>query len=448
MLKKSLFMGVAAAALFMSLGMSSTLSSSAIAGDLKTDVQSDFKYLENLYHWFHTNAELSFQEKNTSARLAKELRVLNIDVTEGVGGYGVVGVIKNGPGLTLMIRADMDGLPIEELTGLPYASKNTGLSDDGKILPVMHGCGHDVHITSLVGTARQMMARLDEWSGTLVLIGQPAEERIGGARAMLADGLFERFPLPDYNLALHVEPGVAGTAKFMAGYSLANVDSVDILVRGISGHGSAPHVTKDPIVIASQIVMALQTIVSRELNPRETGVVTVGSFHGGLKHNIIGEEVKMQLTVRSYTDEARKILKDGIKRIAENMGRVAGLPDDLLPVVTFLENESTPSNYNDPEMVARVRATVGKELGIENIRQSEPSMAGEDFAYFGRTKHDIPSMTYGIGGIGDAQRARHAAAGTKVPGNHSSYFAPDADGTLQTGVRSLTAAALDILAKK
>lgn len=443
MIKKSLFMGVAAAALLMS--------SSASAGDLKTDVQADYKNLESLYKWFHANAELSFQEVNTAARMAKELRALGIDVTEKVGGTGIVGVVKNGDGPTLLMRADMDGLPIEELTGRDYASKGFGKSDDGKDMPTMHGCGHDVHMTTLIGAAKQLMARRNEWAGTIVFIGQPAEERGGGARDMLADGLFERFPVPDYNLALHVGPSPAGHINYTPGWSSANVDSVNIQVRGISGHGSAPHVTKDPIVIAAQIVTALQTLVSRELSPRDPGVVTVGSIHGGLKHNIIGEEVKMQLTVRSYSDEARKTLLDGIERISWNMGRVAGLPDDLLPVVTYEGNgkgEGTPSSYNDLALTDKVIKSIAKHVDAENIKKREPGMGGEDFSRFGRTKHKIPSLQFSLGGISEAQRAKYTAEGKRVPGNHSSYFAPDPDITLQTGVLTLTQATLDILAKK
>jgi hippurate hydrolase len=436
--KKSLFMGVAAAAMLMS--------SSVMAGDLKSDVQADYKNLESLYKWFHANVELSFQEKNTSARLAKELRDLGIDVTEGVGGYGVVGVVKNGAGPTLMIRADMDGLPIEELTGRPYASKQVGKSDDGKDVPVMHGCGHDVHMTSLVGAAKQLMARKQEWSGTIVFIGQPAEERVGGAQAMLEDGLFTRFPTPDYNLALHVGPNPAGEVHYSSGFALANVDSVDITVHGISGHGSMPHLTKDPVVISAYIVTALQTIVAREISPRDPGVITVGSIHGGLKHNIISESAHMQLTVRSYTEETRKILKDGIKRVAENMGRVMGVPDDKLPTVKF--SESTPATYNDPAFTATVVKFITDELGADKIKIAEPSMGAEDFSYFSRTKEKIPSFIYWLGGISDEQRKSYTDQGKMVPGNHSSYFAPDPNGTLQAGVRSLTAAALNLLAKK
>jgi hippurate hydrolase len=442
MITKSLLRGVAAAALLMS--------SSVMAGDLKTDVQADYKNLEKLYQWFHANAELSFQEVNTAKRMAQELRALGVDVTEGVGGTGIVGVVKNGAGPTLLMRADMDGLPIEELTGRSYASKGIGKSDDGKDVPTMHGCGHDVHMTTLIGAAKQLMARRDEWSGTIVFIGQPAEERGGGARDMLADGLFERFPVPDYNLALHVGPGPAGHINYTPGWSSANVDSVNILVRGISGHGSAPHVTKDPIVIGAMIVNALQTLVSREISPRDPGVVTVGSFHGGLKHNIIGEEVKMQLTVRSYSDEVRKTLLDGIERISWNMGRVAGLPEDLLPVVTYDGNgkgEGTPSSYNDLDLTDRVMKSIGKHVDAKNIVKRDPTMGGEDFSRFGRTEHKIPSLQFSLGGIGEAQIAKYKAAGKRVPANHSSYFAPDPDVTLQIGVLTLTQAALDILKK-
>ena len=299
---------------------------------LKAAVQKDYAYLESLYKHCHRNPELSFYEKETAARMAAELRQIGFEVTEGVGGYGVVGVLRNGEGPTVLVRADMDALPIEEATGLPYASEVTTKDEAGMEVGVMHACGHDVHMTVWTGTARQLAERKDEWSGTLLFIGQPAEERAGGAKAMLNDGLYERFPVPDHALALHVSANLeAGTVGYCPEYALANVDMMDITVYGRGGHGAYPHTTIDPVTLASRMVVALQTVVSREISPLEPAVVTVGAIHGGTKGNVIPDQVELQLTLRSYTDEVRQAVIDKIKRICNGVAMSAGLPEDTIP---------------------------------------------------------------------------------------------------------------------
>ncbi|MBC8245773.1 MAG: amidohydrolase, partial [Verrucomicrobia bacterium] len=353
-------------------------------------VAAELPSLVSLYKHFHANPELSFMEAETAKRMAAELRDAGLTVTTGVGGHGLVGVLKNGDGPTLLIRADMDGLPVREETGLPHASKKQMTDDSGNTVHTMHACGHDVHMTSFIGTARLLGQLRDAWSGTLVMIGQPAEERGAGARAMLADGLYERFPVPDYCIGLHVASDQpAGTIGHNSGYVYANVDSVDITVRGQGGHGSQPQASKDPIVLASQIVIALQTIVSREVHPREPAVVTVGSIHGGTKHNIIPNEVKLQLTIRSYTDKVRNQILAAIKRISLGTAQAAGLAREQMPIVT-VKDEFTPSAYNDPALAKRVTDAMADWLGRGVLIQRQPTMGGEDFGMYGRTKHKVP----------------------------------------------------------
>ncbi len=411
---------------------------------LKDAVAADLSYLHDLYIELHRNPELSYHEEKSSARLAAELRDLGFEVTEKVGGFGIVGVLENGPGPTVLIRADMDALPVKELTGLDYASLVTTLNDDGLEVPVMHACGHDIHMTVFVGTARRLVAMKDQWAGTLVMIGQPAEERGAGARAMLEDGLFERFPRPDYNIALHTSSFLpAGMVGIPPGWAFANVDSVDITVRGIGGHGSTPHMTKDPIVLAAQIILSLQTIVSREISPQEPAVVTVGSIHGGLKHNIISDEVKLQITVRSYSDEVRAKLLAAIERIAVNAGRVAGLPEDLLPIYYLHEEEATPSTYNDPQLSARLM-TILADVASGGVIRTPPVMGGEDFSRYGRDEPKIPSVIFWLGGVDPAKFEAAQRDGTQLPSLHSPLFAPLPDPTITTGVNVMTTAALDL----
>ena len=368
-------------------------------------------------------------------------------VTTGVGGHGIVGILKNGPGPTLLIRADMDGLPVQEETGLPYASKKQMVDEQGNTVYTMHACGHDVHITSFVGTARMLGQLRDQWSGTLVMIGQPAEERGAGARAMLADGLYTRWPVPDYCIGLHVASDQpAGTIGHNSGYVYANVDSVDITVRGQGGHGSQPQAAKDPIVLAAQFVVALQTIVSREVHPREPAVVTVGSIHGGTKHNIIPNEVKMQLTIRSYTDAVRNQILASIKRICLGTAQAAGLAKEQMPIVT-VKDEFTPSAYNDPVLAKRVTDTFAAWLGKGALIKRQPTMGGEDFGMYGRTKHKVPTFMFALGTVSTDLIRRFRATGKPLPMVHSSTYAPDIEPTLRTGVTATTAAALELLKK-
>jgi hippurate hydrolase len=428
-------------------GLALLAAASVSAQDLKTEIDKDYPYLEALYKHLHANPEISYQEKETSARMASELRAIGFEVTENFGGYGVVGVLRNGEGPTVLVRADTDGLPVKEQTGLPFASTATTVDDNGKTVPAMHACGHDVHMTSFIGTARRLVAMPDKWGGTLVFIAQPAEERVGGALAMLKDGLYEKFPRPDYNLALHVSASVpAGEVGMASGYALANVDSVDIAVKGVGGHGAYPHTTKDPIVLASQIVVALQTLVSRETSPLEPAVVTVGSFHAGTKHNIISDGAHLQLTVRSYSDDVRKNLLDGIKRIAEAQAKSMGLPEDKWPEVTY--SEGTPATYNDPALVEEVVGYLRAALGEDKVTIGQPVMGAEDFAYYGRVEPKIPSVIFWVGGPSVEDYEASQRGELKLPSLHSPFFKPDREPTLKTGVAAMTNAVLGLMAKK
>ncbi|WP_446831183.1 amidohydrolase [Candidatus Foliamicus sp.] len=408
---------------------------------------TELDYMEALYKHFHLNPELSLYEFETAARMAEEFEAAGYTVTREVGGTGVVGVLQNGQGPTVMLRGDMDALPLVELTGVDYASQVTTIDEQGRTVGVMHACGHDIHITNLIGVARKLSNMRDAWRGTLVLVAQPAEERGLGARAMIEDGLFERFPRPDYNLGLHVTSNLpAGKAGYKPEFAMANVDSVDIVVHGTGGHGAAPHLTHDPVVLSAYIVTALQTLVARNLNPIEEGVVTVGSIHGGTKHNIISDRVDLQLTVRSYSDDNRALLLEGIARIAKAQARALGLPEDRLPEV-HVKNEYTPALYNDPGLSNRVADALRAELGEDNVELSKPVMGGEDFARFGRTQPRIPSFYFWLGGAEPAAFAAAKARGSSLPATHSPYFLPAYELTLRTGVRAMTAAALDLLAK-
>jgi hippurate hydrolase len=394
--------------------------------------------LVELYRHFHSHPELSFFEKETAARLAKELRDVGGEVTEGVGGTGVVGVLKNGAGRTVLVRTDLDALPVTEQTGLAYASQVKVASDAGET-GVMHACGHDIHITNLIGVARWFAAHKDKWKGTLIFIGQPAEERGSGAKKMLEDGLFTRFPKPDYCLALHVDSELAtGKVGVRGGYALANTDSVDITLIGKGGHGAYPHTTIDPIVQAAQLVLSLQTIVSREIKPLEPCVITVGSIHGGTKHNIIGNDCHLQITVRSYTDEVRKQLHDGIVRRAKAVAAGAGAPE---PKIVF--TEGTPAMFNDEKLAVRIRDVFVRELGKENVDDPEPSMGGEDFSQYGRA--GVPILMFRLGTVEPRRLARMKQLGQAPPSLHSPLFYPDPEPTLVTGVHSTVAAALELL---
>ena len=400
--------------------------------------------LFDLYKSLHSHPELSFQEKQTSQKLALILKNLGYKVTQEFGGYGVVAILENGKGKTVMLRADMDGLPIEEKTGVSYASRKKSFNSEGREVYTMHACGHDIHMTALIGTARNLIKNKNKWKGTLILILQPAEEVSGGARAMLKKGLYSKFPLPDYNIALHVSADLeAGKVGYIPGYAMANVDSVDILIKGIGGHGAYPHKTKDPIVLASQLVMALQTIVSREISPLEPAVITVGSFHAGTKHNIIPNEVKLQLTLRSYTDEVRQKTIDSITRIAENLAQSSGLPESLYPEIV-IKDEYTPAVFNDPDLTNKLRASFESSLGEENVIRVSPVMAGEDFGMFGRTDPAVPTALFWLGALNQKDYKLVKEKNNTLPSLHSNRFLPDPITTINTGVKVSTKALYDL----
>lgn len=427
--------------------------------EITADMPTAGTNLTDLYTYFHMNPELSFKEMKSSTIMANELESLGFDVStrlgdtwtrekslrdngevrDGVGGYGVVGVFENGDGPTVLIRADMDALPVAERTGVPHTSTVIDETWTGVINGVMHACGHDIHMTSWVGTARNLIAAKDDWSGTLIMIAQPAEELGNGAKAMIADGLFERFPQPDYNLALHVSASLpSGKVAYSSGYALANVDSVDITVKGVGGHGAYPHTTKDPVVVGASIVTAVQTLVSRNVNPQTPAVVTVGSFQAGAKHNIISDEAKLLLTVRSYDDETRAMLLEGIERIAKAQAMAFGAPEPEI----FIEPDYTPSTYNDPELAATAAAAISAAIGAENVNQAPPVMGGEDFSQYSRTDAKIPSLIYWLGAVEPEKWAAAQDSELGLPSLHSPFFAPDYEPTIETGVASMTAAAL------
>ena len=419
-------------------------SSSHAADDLRGSIAADYEEnLEELYVHFHRNPELSNFEFETAKRLASEIAVLGYEVTTGVGGTGFVAVMENGAGPTVMIRADMDGLPLEEDSGLDYASNATQIGPGGVEYPVMHACGHDVHITALVGSARQMAERRDFWSGTLVLIAQPAEERISGARAMLEDGLYERFPKPDYALAFHVSAGMeSGKIDIPLDVVASSSDSVDIIVHGIGAHGASPHKGIDPVLVASQIVVTLQSLVSRSISPLKSGVITVGAIHGGTKHNIIGRRVEMQLTVRSDDPKIRKQLLDGIDRVADGVGRSFGLPEDLLPEVHRSPVETTPSTINDTATAERVLAAVSGKMGAEYvIVDPRDGMGAEDFAYFVQPGLGVKGVYFAVGGTpaGEVENA---------PSHHSPFFKVEPEPSIKSGVEATVISAIELMPAK
>ena len=403
--------------------------------------------LNELYIDLHQNPELSFQEEETSQKLAQLLKDMGFKVTPEVGGFGVVAVFENGPGKTLMIRADMDALPLEEKTGAKYASKKKSINQVGAEVFTMHACGHDIHMTSLIGTAQNLIKMREDWSGTLVLNLQPAEERGSGARAMIRDGIFERFPRPDFNLALHVSADLpAGKVAYVPGWAMANVDSMDIIVKGIGGHGAYPHKTIDPIVLSAQLINNIQTIRSREISPLDAAVVTVGSIHGGTKHNIIPSEVRLQLTLRSYTDEVRNNTISSIKRISRGLADSVGLPEELYPEIT-LKDEYTPALYNNPEFTETIRLIAEEALGKENVIKSTPVMGGEDFGMYGRVEPKIPSVLFWLGAVNEKVYDRSKREDIELPSLHSPFFLPDYKPSIETGVKVTTAMAINILSQ-
>ena len=418
------------------------------AATLSDAIRADMPQLMTLYRDLHANPELSMQEVRTPAKLAVEARKLGFQVTEKVGKNGVVAVMKNGPGPVLLLRADIDALPVKEQTGLPFASKAMGKLPDGTSTPVMHACGHDTHIASWLGTARRLVAMKDQWAGTLVMILQSGEETGEGARAMLADGLYTRFPKPNYVLAFHDSAGLpAGAIGVTPGYTTANVDTVEVVVRGVGGHGAAPQTTKDPIVLASRIVVTLQTLVSREKNPLDPAVVTVGSFQGGTKNNVIPEEARLALTVRSYKPEVRKLLLDGIQRIARGEAIAAGIPDDRMPIVTIRDDQNTPATANSEELANRALELFRGRFGDERTTILPPLMVGEDVGRYWLNDPSIKGTLFWVGGV---PRSKWDAVGgdtTKLPSLHSPFWAPDAETVISTATEAMTVAALDILKK-
>ena len=435
----------------------SSLGASSISAQqsLDTLVERELPQLVSTYKALHAAPELSYYETKTSAFIAQQLRALGYEVTEKVGKYdrpewkpyGVVAVMKNGAGPTVILRSDMDALPVEEKTGVPYASTVKAKNDAGQEVSVMHACGHDIHMTTLLGTAKMLAALKDQWHGTLVLIGQPAEETSGGAKGMLADGLYSRIPKPDFVLAVHSSADLeAGKIGFAPGYAMANSTSVEITIRGLGGHGSRPESTKDPIVVAAQTVLALQTIVSRETSPLDPAVVTVGSIHGGAKSNIIPDEVKLLLTVRSYKEEVRKRILASIERITKNTAAAAGIPEDRAPIVKVSETEYTPATYNDPQLAERLAQVFEKTLGADKVTKVAPVMAAEDFGRFSLDQQ-IPSSLFWLGAVDPAKVEESNKSGKPLPSLHSSLYAPLPEPTLRTGVKAMTAAVLDLMKK-
>jgi amidohydrolase len=429
------------------LATAMTLATPAAADPVHDATQKALPQLMDFYRDFHSNPELSLHEVRSAGILAAEARKAGYEVTEKVGGTGVVAVLKNGAGPVLMIRADMDGLPVIEQTGLPFASKVRATTDEGMETGVMHACGHDTHMATWIGTLRNLAAMKSQWHGTVVMIAQPAEERGMGARMMLEDGLFSRFPKPQFAIAFHDSASQpAGQIGVTPGYALANVDSVNIVVKGVGGHGAYPQTTKDPIVLAARIVTTLQTLVSREVDPQQPAVVTVGSIQGGSKHNIIGSEVTMLLTVRSFTPEVRKQLLDGIARIAKGEAIAAGMPEDRMPEVT-VQNEFTPATFNTQPLSGKLLGLFTGRFGRERVVETPSVMGGEDFSRFYLADKSIQSTIFWVGGVPQDKWDAAQKNKTGLPSLHSAYWAPDAEAVIGTATEAMTAAALDILKK-
>ena len=412
------------------------------ADSLDAFIETERPALLKLYEHLHAHPELSFHEEKTSARMAEEIRALGFEVTEKVGGFGVVAVLKNGPGKTVLVRTDLDGLPVREIGAVPYVSKTFTKDDNGNEVSVMHACGHDMHMTCWLGVAKALVATREQWKGTLVFIAQPAEERGLGALAMIEDGLFQRFPKPDVCLALHCDAGLpVGTFGVTSGPATASTDTVDIWVKGVGGHGAMPNTTKDPIVLASQIVLALQTIDSRELHPVEPVVVTVGKFNGGTKHNIIPDKVELGLTVRTTSAETRDQVLESIKRICRGLGIAAGLPENLLPEIK-VSTPGTPSLYNDPDLTARVGKVWAGAFGEQNIIQRKASMAGEDFSRYAMTDEKIPVFLAWLGTVAPERVEKAKSTGEILPSLHSPFYRPEPTSSITYGVKAMTLAVM------
>jgi hippurate hydrolase len=418
------------------------------ANGLDLNLSKTMPAIEKFYLDLHQSPELSYHEQETGKKIADKLAQLGFKVTSNVGGFGVVGIYKNGDGPTVMIRTDTDGLPIIEQTGKSYASKVKVIDEHGAKVGVMHGCGHDIHMSSFIGTAEQLIAHKAQWKGTLMMVAQPAEEVGGGAKAMLSEGLFSKYAKPDHIIALHVSASVpAGKISMKNEYTMASVDSVDITIKGKGGHGAYPHTTIDPVVIAARTVLALQTITSRELSPLEPSVITVGSIHGGSKHNVISDEVKLQLTLRSYNPNIRSAQIAAIKRITAGIAQSAGLNELNYPVVYVHEDESIPSTYNNPAQTDIVRNSITSAIGDTNVLETQAVMAGEDFGLYGRTDENIPITLFWLGGVNQAQYADSIKTGEVLPSLHSSKFAPDYKVAIPTGIKAMSNAAVALFNK-
>ena len=406
--------------------------------DVNDYLVSDLDYLVEFYKDRHQHPEISLQEEATAAKLAKELESIGFEVTEGVGGFGVVGILKNGDGPQILYRTDMDALPMYEKTELPYASVLKTVYNDQEV-GAMHSCGHDMHMTAWLGTARAMASMKDKWSGTLMMIGQPAEEIGQGARMMLQAGLYERFGVPDYGLGLHCNPTIkAGQIGVSDGFTMAATESIDIKIKGVGAHGASPHMSIDPVVIASLIVMEIQTIVSRNIKPIDDAVITVGAIKGGTKHNIIPDEVNLQLTVRTYKKEVRELIYRRLKEITRGIALSAGLSEDMIPEI-HIPDQFTPSNYNDPELTDFFKSSAAKGIGAENVVYAEPQMVGEDFACYGNTEHDVPTVLYWLGTISQERMEEG-----NLPGLHSPYYFPIPEETITTAVQVNSATLIDL----
>jgi len=417
---------------------------------------SELPSLLAIYKDLHSHPELSWHEEKTSAFVAKELRATGCEVTENFGkydnpnlkSYGVIGIMKNGTGPTVLVRTDMDALPVHEETALPYASNVVTKNDEGKDVPVGHMCGHDAHMSAFIGTARALQRLKDQWAGTIMFVAQPAEETGNGARALLNGGLYNRFGKPDFALGFHDKADLqTGHIGITPGYTYANVDSVDVTVRGIGGHGAYPHKTKDPVVLAAEMINAWQTIASRENNPLDPIVVTVGSIHGGTKHNIIPDEVKMQLTVRTYKSDVRDRVLKAIDEIAKGIANAGGVPVDRVPIVNVLNNQFTPATYNNPDLTKRLVAVWKNVLGADNVEIVDPTMGGEDFSEYSLPDHSIPAVDFHIGAVDPEKIVQFKKEGKELPSLHSSKFAPVPEPTIRVGIIGMTSAVLELMKK-
>jgi len=440
---------------FLFLAITSSFAVNAQQPTLDSLIDRDIASFVSIYKMLHAAPELSHREDKTATFFAGELRKMGYTVTEHQGkypnpqwtGYGVIAVMKNGAGPTVLIRTELDALPVEEKTGVPYASVVKTKNDAGVEVGVMHACGHDIHMTSMLGTAKLLAELKDRWQGTLLIVGQPAEETVDGARSLLTDELYSKFPRPDFAIALHDQADMeAGKVGYTLGYAMAGGNSVDLKVRGVGGHGAKPELTKDPIVVAAQIVIALQTIVSRENSPFDPVVVTVGSIHGGTKYNIIPDEVNLQLTVRTYKPEVRQRVLAAIERIAKGIALAAGIPEERAPIVKVSESEVTIATYNDPKLTERLAEVFTRTLGEANVVRVLSSMASEDFGYLS-LDHKIPSAIFWLGAVDPEKMRQSKATDVPLPSLHSPLFAPLPEPTLRTGVKAMTSAVLDLMKK-